>query len=99
MSTQEIQQAIAQAIKSIPSKDNIKSVRLFGSHLHRTARSDSDVDLLIEFQQPIGYFELVRIQDAFSKKLGRRVDLVEPEAISKYFREEVLNEAEPLYER
>ncbi len=30
MSTQEIQQAIVQAIKSIPSKDNIKSIRLFG---------------------------------------------------------------------
>ena len=54
--------------------------------------------LLIELENPVGYFELVRMQDALEKSLGHKVDLVEAEALSKYFRSKVLAEAKALYE-
>jgi len=38
------------------------------------------------------------IQDQLSKSLGRKVDLLTPQAFSKYFRDEVLQEAEPVYQ-
>lgn len=99
MSKAKIQHAVQQALQKKPLHDRIQRISLFGSQLHGNARKDSDVDLLIEFRQPTGYFELVRIQDELTRALHRPVDLVTPGALSKYFRSEVLSEAELLYER
>ena len=55
--------------------------------------------MLIEFdpRATIGLFEFIEIQEQLSEALGRRVDLLTPQALSKYFREEVLKEAQPVY--
>jgi len=55
--------------------------------------------VLIEFdpRATIGLFEFIEIQEQLSEALGRRVDLLTPQALSKYFREEVLKEAQPVY--
>jgi hypothetical protein len=42
-------------------------------------------------------FGFFRMQDELSEVLGRRVDLNTPDCLSKYFRDEVLAEAEELY--
>lgn len=97
MSTKAIKDCIGQTMAHLPNRDNVRRIRLFGSYLHQAAQPSSDVDLLIEFEQPVGYFELVRIQDQLSRALGKSVDLVTPNALSKYFRDEVLREAEEVY--
>lgn len=83
----------------MPQKRNIKKISLFGSYLHGDTSENSDIDLLLELVEPVGYFELVRMQDLIEKYLGKQVDLVEPEALSKYFKEAVIAEAKTLYER
>lgn len=91
---------LRSAVEENPHRAAIRSVALFGSHVRGTARDDSDVDVLIDFdpQAIIGLWELIEIQDQLSEALGRRVDLLTPQALSPYFREEVLQEAEPVYE-
>jgi predicted nucleotidyltransferase len=100
MVKEELAARLRRAVKDSPYCADIKSVALFGSHVHGTARDDSDIDVLIEFdpQATIGLFEFIEIQDQLSEALGRRVDLLTPQALSKYFRDEVLQEAEPVYE-
>ncbi len=87
------------AVEDSPYRDSIRSVALFGSHVRGTARDDSDIDVLIDFDPDatIGLFEFIEIQEFLSERLGRRVDLLIPQALSKYFRDEVLKEAEPVY--
>ncbi|HLC49100.1 MAG TPA: nucleotidyltransferase domain-containing protein [Candidatus Andersenbacteria bacterium] len=101
MSNQDIKNAVCKAMKTMPHKDAIRRIRLFGSHLHNEATAKSDIDLLIDFDDKasIGFFALVDIQDAFKKELGKEVDVVTPRALSKYFRDEVLQEAQLLYEQ
>lgn len=101
MSNQDIQKAVHAAIEKSAHKEAIRRVRLFGSRLHGDARPDSDVDLLVDFEDDasIGYFTLVNIQDTFEKELGHKVDLVTAPALSKFFRTEVLKEALSLYEK
>ncbi len=82
----------------MPARDKVRRVALFGSRLHGTAKSKSDVDLLIEFTKPVGYFTLASMERTLSEAIGAPVDLVTPKSLSKYFRDEVLREAEPLYE-
>ena len=99
MVKEELTARLRSAIEENPYRADIKFVALFGSHVHGTATDDSDIDVLIDFDPnaTIGLFEFIEIQDQLSETLGRKVDLLTPEALSKYFRNEVLNEAEPVY--
>ena len=47
----------------------------------------------------IGFFTYAEIQRNLTEAVGRKVDLVTPEALSKYIRKEVLEQAEIVYER
>lgn len=101
MSKQEIKQKIKEAVENDPLKDDIQKVSLFGSYLHEDFKDDSDVDVLIEFTPTakVGFFKLAQIKRNMEEFLNRKVDLLTPEAISKYFREEILREAEKIYEK
>jgi hypothetical protein len=101
MSEQQIKQTIIKAIEQESLGDEISKVSLFGSHLKGEARPESDIDLLIEFKPTaaIGFFKFIEIKEIFEKYLQKRVDLLTPESISKYFRDELIKQAEPFYER
>lgn len=71
----------------------IKSLAVFGSVARDEARVESDIDLLVEFSEPIGLFDFVRLQDQLSALLGKRVDLVTPAALHASMRERILAEA------
>ena len=81
-------------------RHGIRRLALFGSVLRKDFRSDSDVDVLVEFQPgtAIGYFGLARLERELSALLdGRKVDLRTPQELSRYFRASVLNEAYVIY--
>jgi len=101
MEKERLKTRLLQAIKSNPHYGDIKSVSLFGSHIHGTAEEDSDVDILIDFmpEATVGFFKLAQIQRSIAAFIGQKVDLLTPDAISKYFRDKVLQEAELIYER
>jgi len=79
----------------------IRRLPLFGSALKGAAGSDSDVDLLVEFEHGAtpSLLDLADIEQELSASLGgRRVDVRTPEDLSRYFRDEVIREAEVQYE-
>jgi predicted nucleotidyltransferase len=79
-------------------KNHIRRLSLFGSVLRDDFRPESDVDVLVEFepdQHPgLRFFEM---EIELSEMLGRKVDLNTAGFLSKYFRDEVLAEAEVQY--
>ncbi len=79
----------------------IRKLSLFGSVLRADFRPDSDVDVLVEFEPGarISYFDLAEMQFELEDLLGRQIDLLTPKAISKYFRQKVLDSVVLLYER
>lgn len=101
MSKQEIKQKIKEAVENDPLKNDIKKVSIFGSYIHGNFKSDSDVDVLIEFTPTarIGFFELIDIQNRMQGASGKEIDLLTPQSLSKFFREEVIKESETIYER
>ena len=101
MSKDDIKRAVCKAMETMPHKEAIDRVRLFGSQLHGDAKPTSDVDLLIDLngKLPICFFALFDIQEAFKKQLGKDVDVVPSKSLSKYFRDDVLKEAQLLYEQ
>ena len=101
MDKQEIKKRLLEAVKHDPHLADIESVALFGSHVNGTSDESSDVDVLIDFVPTagIGFFALSDIKNNFESFLGKAVDLLTPQAISKYFRDEVLAQAEYVYEK
>ena len=88
----------SEAIAEFCRRHYIRKLSLFGSVLRADFRPDSDIDILVEFHPGIHFgFAFIRLQDDLSAILGRKVDLQTPDNLSKYFRDEVLHEAEALY--
>ncbi|MEO7331715.1 MAG: nucleotidyltransferase family protein [Minicystis sp.] len=80
--------------------NHIRKLSLFGSVLKGTDRPDSDIDLLVEFEQghTPGMFTLARLENELSDMLGgRKIDLRTPGELSRYFRDEVVRTAEVQY--
>ena len=72
----------------------VKSLSLFGSLARDEATDHSDVDLLVEFDRPIGLFQFIRVQHYLQKVLGvDRVDLVMPDALHEELRDNILRDA------
>ncbi len=90
-----------EEIRAFCEQYPIRKLSLFGSALREDFNSESDVDVLVEFEPgaKIGYFELVEMQYALSDLIGYEVDLLTPAALSKYFRQQVLDTAMTIYDR
>ena len=86
-------QILRQKNDELTKKFGVKSLSLFGSVARNEATSDSDVDLLVEFNRPVGYFGLFALQDYLEKLLGCPVDLGTPNSLKPYMRERVMGEA------
>jgi predicted nucleotidyltransferase len=71
----------------------VKDIAIFGSIARGTASASSDVDILVEFSQPIGLFEFIRLKMLLEQWLGKKVDLVTPDALHPALRQRILNEA------
>lgn len=79
---------------------HIRRLALFGSQLKGTARPESDIDLLVEFEPNAapGLLGLAAIERELSVLLGGRpVDLRTAQDLSRHFREDVLRTAEVQY--
>ena len=74
-------------------KFGIHSLSIFGSVARDQAHKNSDVDILVDFEKPVGLFEYARLKMYLEEILERPVDLVTPEALRQELREEILREA------
>lgn len=70
----------------------VKSLALFSFVARDEASADSDVELLVEFEKPVGLFTFVRLQRYLEKILGRSVDLGIPDSLKPYLREPVFKD-------
>ena len=73
---------ILKAMKpELEGKYYVKSIGLFGSVVREKPSSDSDIDVLIEFQRPVGMFRFLDLEELLSERLGGKVDLVSKKAL------------------
>ena len=65
---------------------------LFGSVARDEANAASDVDALVEFDRPTGYFGLIALQECLENRLGCKVDVGTPGSLKPRLRARVLQE-------
>lgn len=85
--------ALLKSHKRQLKKFGIHSLSIFGSIARNQAKRNSDVDILVDFEKPVGLFEFARLKMYLEAMLGRRVDLVTPQALREELREDILRES------
>lgn len=94
-------QELIANITSYFSQRPVKKAWIFGSYSRNEANEDSDVDILISFDETsdIGIFEHYEIATELSKLLNKEVDLVTDGTLYPWVREKVDKEKILIYER
>lgn len=90
-----------EAITEFCERNHIRKLSLFGSVLRDDFRPDSDIDVLVEFEPEHvpGLFGMAGLEIELSEILGNSVDLRTAAELSRYFRQSVIDGAEPIYDR
>ena len=92
---EEIKEILRKHKKELRERFGVKEIGIFGSYVRNEQTESSDVDILVEFERPIGW-EIVDLKEYLEKILGIKVDLVSKGGIVrrpllwKYVKEEVV---------
>jgi uncharacterized protein len=92
MKRQEVLQCLALQKEDLKQRFGVKSLALFGSVARDEATDASDVDVLAEFDRPVGYFALIGLQEHLESVLGCKVDVGTPHSLKPRIRANVLRE-------
>ncbi|OEU41862.1 DNA polymerase III subunit beta [Methanosarcina sp. Ant1] len=87
---------LKQHLPEIREKYSVSYLGVFGSYIRGEQTSDSDLDVLVEFDEKPGLFEYIELEDYLSDLLGVKVDLVMKSALKPNIGKNILNEVEAL---
>ncbi|MDD1684488.1 MAG: nucleotidyltransferase family protein [Methanoregula sp.] len=72
---------------------HICRIGIFGSYVRGDTHKKSDVDVLVEFSEPISLIRLVSLENYLTGIVGVRVDVVPKDDIRRELRDSILKEA------
>jgi len=91
-SLDEIKEIIKKHKDELKEKYSVKEIGIFGSFARGEAKEDSDIDILVEFEKPIGLFKFLELEEYLSNLIGREVDLVSKKALKPHIGKHILEE-------
>ena len=92
-SKEEILKTMKKELPYLKEKFKVRSIGIFGSFVRGEQTKTSDLDLLVEFDAPVGFFKFIDLEDYLSEKLRVKVDLVTPEALKPLIKSHIIEEA------
>ena len=87
----EIEATLKELKPSLRRKFKVKEIGIFGSFVRDEEVEDSDVDILVEFSEPIGW-EFFDLKEFLVEILGREVDLVTVGGLRPQLKDRILQE-------
>jgi len=89
----EILKLLKKELPSLKEKFKVRKIGLFGSYAREEQTKVSDIDMLVEFEAPVGFFKFIELENYLSEKLGAKVDLVTPDALKSLIKPNIIEEA------
>jgi predicted nucleotidyltransferase len=86
-----IRRTLEKLKPSLRMRFKVKRIGIFGSYVRGEETRKSDIDILVEFSEPIGW-EIVDLKDLLEKVLGSKVDLVAAGALKPRLSDSILKE-------
>ena len=88
----EIKKELSKYKKEITDQFGVKEIGIFGSFVRGEQGADSDLDILVEFEKPIGLVKFLKLENKLSELFGVRVELVTKKALKPYIGKRILQE-------
>ncbi len=88
----EIKRLLIEHKPELRRRYKVKEIGIFGSYVRGENSETSDLDILVVFDEPIGFFEFLELEDYLSELLGINVDLVSKKALKPYIGQHILQE-------
>jgi len=76
----------------LAEKFKVKEIGIFGSLVRGEQSEASDIDILVEFSEPVGFFAFIDLEDYLSEILAAKVDLVSKKALKPHIGRNILRE-------
>jgi uncharacterized protein len=92
----KFQTILAAELPRLRREFHVATLGLFGSFVKGTQHSDSDLDVLVTFDQPPSLLRLIELENQLSDRLGLKVDLVMRDSLKPWIRPEVLSDLMPV---
>ncbi|VVB60890.1 Nucleotidyltransferase domain protein [uncultured archaeon] len=89
---EEIKKILAEHKGELEDKFKVKEIGVFGSYVRGEQQKQSDVDILVEFYEPVGLFKFIELEDYLEKLLKIKVDVVSKKALKPHIGEHILRE-------
>jgi len=89
---EEIKEILEKHKEELRDRYGVKEIGLFGSLVRGEMKKDSDVDILVEFERPIGLFKFLELEEYLGNLIGRKVDLVSKKALKPHIGRYILKE-------
>jgi Predicted nucleotidyltransferases len=83
---------LRQQLPSLAERYRVKSLGVFGSYVHRQQHAESDIDLLVVFDEPPSLLKFIELENYLTDLLGVRVDLVMKDALKPAIGKRILSE-------
>jgi predicted nucleotidyltransferase len=89
-----IKEIIEKHKQEIFEKYYISEIGIFGSYTRGEQETDSDIDILVSFNKPIGFIKFMRLEFYLSELLGKKVDLVTKDSLKTHIGAIILKETQ-----
>ena len=89
---EEVLNSLKRLKPELQTRYYLKNIGLFGSVLRGEQEKSSDVDILVEFSKPIGFFKFLELEEYLETVFGTKVDLVSKKALKPRIGQQILNE-------
>ncbi|KKQ23013.1 nucleotidyltransferase [Candidatus Wolfebacteria bacterium RIFCSPLOWO2_01_FULL_38_11] len=89
----EIKNILLQNMEDLEEKFFVKELAIFGSYVRNEQNERSDVDILVDFKEPIGFFKFIELENHLSNLLGIKVDLVTKKALKPIMGKQIIQES------
>lgn len=89
------------AIAQLCKRHHVKMLALFGSVLRKDFSKDSDIDILVDFEKPVGFFEFADFETKLRKTLrtSHPLDVITVKSLSPLIAGNVINTSEVVYDK
>ena len=92
----EIENIIKSHKDELEKKYHVKTIGIFGSYARNEQEDKSDLDVLIDFAEPVGFFSFLDLEEYLENLLELKIDLVTPNALKPYMGKMIIEEVRYL---
>lgn len=95
-SLNEIERLLRERRDELARDYGVAEMGVFGSCVRDQAKDGSDIDILVEFNHPVGFFKFLELEEKLGEWLGANVDLVTRAALKPHIGRSILSEVAML---